>query len=337
MGIRGAIERKDAKAISGWIALRPLEGVPVVLEILVDNKVIGRVAADQFRPDVKAAGFGSGDHGFSFTFPPDMAPEKAASAEVRWAGTEIYLSKAEPAVDAVAPESPPAGAGSVFILGPARTGTSVTFLAMRIVLGLSGLGEGHVLPIFQRMLFNYYEYVKKFADGDGVLAGRLHVGALKPRMIDLIRQFYRDQFEGHPFIDKTPGLEALVGAPFVKEVFPAAKIIITTRNGVEVVESYRRKFNSTFEAACEEWARCAEQIALLRTTMPDVLFLDQNELRRFPEKAARRLADHLGRSDKTAALTEFFRTSREDVRSDAANWDVPLTLDNVGWDDREKL
>jgi hypothetical protein len=155
-------------------------------------------------------------------------------------------------------------------------------------------------------------------------------------MLPLIRRFYFDQFRGEPFIDKTPGLEALTGALFVKKVFPGAKIIITMRNGVEVVESYRRKFNVDFQAACVEWARCAEETAALRTKLSDALFLDQNEMRASPETSAQKIADHVGRPDKAGDLARFLRTHREDVLSDGGSWATPSTVETIGWTEEEK-
>lgn len=337
MRVRGALERKDARLVQGWLVVDAAGAEPQWIEIVSEGETIGKVAAADFREDVKAAGFGSGDCGFRFAFPPDFDPEKAAAAQVRLLGTELYLSRRE-AVSPVqaAAEAAKAGEGSVFILGPARSGTSVTFHAMREVFRLLGVGESHVMPIYQRMLFSFYQHVKKFAGDPGVLASRLAVDDLKAAMIAHIRRFYFDQFDGAPFVDKTPGLEALVGASFVRAVFPAATIIVTTRNGVEIVESYRRKFKASFEDACREWGQCAAQIAKLRVEMPDILFLDQNEMRMSPGSTAEKLADRLGRPDKASELADFLSLSRSDAPSDASTWDHPLTIDTAGWSEDEK-
>ena len=336
MKIRGSLERKDAEVIQGWLTVEPSERKHQILEVLVDGQPVGQVEANVFRPDVKEAGFGDGACGFVFRFPPDLDPAKAAEARVRLLATELYLSKhQEEAAAAKAPETPP-GTGSVFILGPARSGTSITFLALKSALKLPGLGEGHVLPIFQRMLFSYYQHTKQFAGQPGVLAARLQVATLEEHMIAFLRRFYFDQFGGERFIDKTPGLEALVGAPFVRQVFPGAKIIVMTRNGVEVVDSYRRKFGASFEDACKEFAQCARQTEALRSKMPDILFLDQNEMRAKPEAAAAKLASHVDLPETAVDIELFLRRSREDVLSDPRAWDLPLTPDTAGWTTEEK-
>jgi hypothetical protein len=335
MRIYGAIEKKDCQQIIGWLTIMPGETSPAVIEILVDGKAIGTAVAREPRPDVKAAGFGDGLCGFHFNLPPELAEARSATIEMRLQATEIYLTHSARAGDSKAPKCL-AGTGSVFVFGPARSGTSVMFLALRKVLDLSGLGESHVPQIFQRLLFQFYEYVAKFASREGVLAGRLPVDALEERLIAFLRQFYFDQYGGGPFVDKTPGLEALVGAPFLKKAFPGAKIIVMERDGIEVIESYRRKFAASFEDALKEWSSCAVEIAKLKIEMPEILFVSQNELRKNPDAVARTLAERLGRTDRAEDLAQFFRSSREDVLADKQAWEQGLTLERVNWTDEEK-
>src|SRR5437764_11834495 len=62
----------------------------------------------------------------------------------------------------------------VFILGPARSGTSITYYAMREIFGLPGDGESHVIPMFSRILHIFYTHQQSFRDAEmEVLAQRL--------------------------------------------------------------------------------------------------------------------------------------------------------------------
>ncbi|WP_298425905.1 sulfotransferase [Rhodoblastus sp.] len=334
MPIRGSVECKDAQVISGWIAVTPGDAPPRI-EIMVGGKAVGVVVASEPRPDVRAAGIGDGNCGFTFHMPPDIDPVLASSAQLRLVGTEIYLDRSRSS-----PESNPGGAlpgeGSVFILGAARSGTSVVLLAICNVLRLHGFGESHAPQIFQRMSFHFYQYVKQFVGDAGVLAARLPVAELEENLIVFLRRFYAQQFGDQPFVDKTPGAEAIVGAPFIKRAFPGAKIIVMERNGVEVIESYRRKFGASFDDALAEWSSCAGQIAKLKTTMPEILFLSQNELRIDPDTIARKIAEHLGRSEEAGRLADFFRSSRDDVLSGKEAWARAQTLADVDWSEAEK-
>jgi hypothetical protein len=68
--LRGNIDRITRDGwVSGWCAdpLRP--GAAVALSILVDGKPVGTTVANGFRPDLKQAGIGQGNHGFSYALP----------------------------------------------------------------------------------------------------------------------------------------------------------------------------------------------------------------------------------------------------------------------------
>ena len=328
MRIRGAIEKKTARNVNGWLAITEEPG-PITIEVLHVGKIIGKIEASELRPDVRQAGFGDGHSGIAFKMPPSLEDANPEDIELRLLGTEIYLSCRR----GEAPVEKPTlhGEGSVFILGPARSGTSVMFLALQKVLGLSGLGESHVPQIFQRMVFQFYEYVKSFAGNDGVLAHRLQVADFRGCLIRYLRQFYFEQFAGAPFVDKTPGLEALVGVPFLREAFPAAKIIVMERNGIETIESYRRKFGATFDEALKEWAECARESEKLRRTTPDILFLTQEQLQSNPEEISHQLSRYIEHGEKSGAFTEFFTNNYISVTRSADALRQRLTMETVGW------
>jgi hypothetical protein len=70
--LRGYIDRVRASCIVGWAQNIEAPEAPVCLDILADGKFIGRVLANVYRADLKAAGLGSGRHGFEFTPPQGM-------------------------------------------------------------------------------------------------------------------------------------------------------------------------------------------------------------------------------------------------------------------------
>jgi hypothetical protein len=108
------------------------------------------------------------------------------------------------------------------------------------------------------------------------------------------------------------------------------------RNGVETIESYRRKFKASFDDALKEWSQCARQAAKLKDNMPDVLFLSQNDLRNGPDAVAVKLAAFLERPECSINLTEFFRQSREDVTFAEDRWRHEMTVDNVDWSETQQ-
>jgi len=70
-GRRGKVELATPRLIAGW-AYSGADAGPVPLAVLVNGAVIGRMIADRYRPDLKAAGIGDGCHGFRFTLPREL-------------------------------------------------------------------------------------------------------------------------------------------------------------------------------------------------------------------------------------------------------------------------
>lgn len=219
---------------------------------------------------------------------------------------------------------------TVFVLGSPRSGTSITYYAMREVFGLPGKGEGHVLPVFQRVLHEHWKYAQDFAPRDGTLAQHLDHGGFRANIIEFVRAFYAARYPAGGFVDKTPGAEAILGAPLIRAAFPSARILLTRRTGIEVVQSYRRKFAAGFGDACRAWAACMTALQRTREAKVELLELDQFDYTNAPREAAAEIAAHLGSPDRAAALAGFLAERRTDQMS-GHDWRRRLTLDEVDW------
>lgn len=67
--LRGYIDHMSPDFCYGWACDTTTPNFPVCLDILVGGRLEGRVLANLHRPDVAAAGFGGGNHGFEFAIP----------------------------------------------------------------------------------------------------------------------------------------------------------------------------------------------------------------------------------------------------------------------------
>ena len=146
---------------------------------------------------------------------------------------------------------------------------------------------------------------------------------------------YSKAYEVDSFVDKTPGAEAILGCDLILGAFPDARIILTRRNGIEVVKSFQSKFGSSFEDACLAWNHCALASAQIRKTHPEVLEIDQYDLTNEPEETARKIANHLNQPEKANELAVFFSTRRVETLSDH-DWKRRLTLADVKWPEEAK-
>ncbi len=78
--LRGQVNGWQGSALRGWAQNPDRPEVPVCLEVLVGGKVAARTLANQFRQDLRAAGLGSGCHGFRVDLP---AGAEQQTVEVR--------------------------------------------------------------------------------------------------------------------------------------------------------------------------------------------------------------------------------------------------------------
>lgn len=223
----------------------------------------------------------------------------------------------------------------VFIVGSPRSGTSITYYAMQEVIGLPGYGESHVFPIFQRLIHEYYQYAQSFAGQTDIAASRLDTRLLKTSMFAHIHDLYARLYADGNWVDKTPGGEGIRGIPVILDAFPAAKIIIARRTGIETVNSIMKKFSVPFDDACTIWNVAAEETLRIRTLGINVLEVDQFDMTNDPARTGQRIAVALDRADKAGALAEFFSSRRTDQLSQH-NWTSRVTLDGTDWSDADK-
>jgi hypothetical protein len=223
----------------------------------------------------------------------------------------------------------------VFILGPARSGTSATYFAIREVFRLPGEGESHVIPAYQRAVHTFARYCEQFAKSDGILANRLNSQSFRADALEHLRAFYDGAFPDGSFVDKTPGAEAIMGAILIRDAFPKARIVITRRTGIEVVQSHRRKFSTDFAEACHAWSASMEAIKRVRPLQKDVLEMEHYDLANSPDRIAAQLAVYLGYQEAAQALATFLKGYRSDQYSDH-DWSNQLLLKNTGWTNQER-
>ncbi len=343
MRIKGKVELFTPTAVGGWLTAFGTPEDCVRLELLLDGISIAIAPADGFRPDVTAHGFGDGACQFGFTLAEPLTRAEAERLQLRIVGSDLILELprdlslfANPA-----PPEPPAAAIKpeplkVFIVGSPRSGTSVLLRAMQTVFGLAARGESHVIPAVARAVFQLNAYYDRFADASAdLLIHQLPVARIEAPMFEAIRAFYREIYEDQGFADKTPSDEAVHGAALIRRIFPDARLIVTRRNGIEVVDSYRRKFSAPFCDACKNWANMMQGLTLLRQECPDILEVDQFDIANAPSLTADRIAFHLARPDLAAPLAAFLAGNRED-RLSTHDWAHRLTLSDTDWTQEER-
>src|ERR1700721_1608609 len=81
--LRGEIDFVDFETIRGWAQDQSRPDHPVSLIVTDNDALIGNVLANCYRPDLEAAGIGSGRHAFDFSFPRTLSPFEQHVIRVR--------------------------------------------------------------------------------------------------------------------------------------------------------------------------------------------------------------------------------------------------------------
>jgi hypothetical protein len=82
--------------IAGWTQDTAHPELPVLLEVWLEDRLIGTVLACNFRVDLLAAGIGQGQAAFSFATPVKLRPEVLDTLRIRRAadGAELMMTGA---------------------------------------------------------------------------------------------------------------------------------------------------------------------------------------------------------------------------------------------------
>lgn len=95
MSLRGSVDSLDVEGASGWI-FDDDRGLPVVVQAMLDGRVIGDAPADLSRPDLASAGFGDGRCGFRIAFYDALDPEALPFVSIRPQGGDVELPRTNP-------------------------------------------------------------------------------------------------------------------------------------------------------------------------------------------------------------------------------------------------
>ncbi|MBY0330142.1 MAG: sulfotransferase [Acetobacteraceae bacterium] len=223
----------------------------------------------------------------------------------------------------------------VFVLGPARSGTSITYTCMRRVFRLPGRGESHVMPAFQDMIDAFHRYKAKKRPKGNIAFLSLDPARVEAHVHAFVREFYAGLYPGGAFIDKTPGPRAIHGIPVIRAIFPDARVVITKRGGIETVDSFRRKFNMPVGAASKTWTACMRAILWAQENCEDVHVVEQFDMANRTDEVAAALCAYLGQPEKTPQVARFLRENEKQASS-SHDRSRPLTLGDGAWSAEEK-
>jgi len=232
----------------------------------------------------------------------------------------------------------------VFVLGAARSGTSIVADMLRLGAGLPGSWEGHLFHVAYLLLgeverlwgtvgppFEHFARDRR-PDRDPERAVALFdVDELKR---DVLRHFdgLCLQAYGPRWLDKTPERHMLHACPMLMGAYPAARFLFVHRNGIRVVESRQITHpEMSFAEACADWAGITRDWLTHRRRLGSrFLPLAYEEVVAEPEATCRAIAGHVGLSeDDVPAMLDVMATRNISPTSDDPS--APRRLSDTAW------
>lgn len=211
----------------------------------------------------------------------------------------------------------------IFVVGPARSGTTIVGEAIRDGGGLPGFHEGFLFTtayLFLTAIDARWDLI-----GPGVEHFREDGRESRSSRRALVRFDY-DAFRAHvlrhfhelstaagetTWVDKTPDVYMLHAMPILASAYPRARIVFVRRNGIDVVRSRLRTHQEmAFEESCRDWATIMLGWMSLRDHLEGrAVEVEQRDVAVAPEEVARSLGAFLDfDDDQTAGIARAFAT-----------------------------
>ena len=305
----GHVDALTRVSVSGWAADDTDADRHLELRIEVNGREVGRLAAALPRRDLAALGrYGSGAHGFQFTFPAPLSAHQTHRIRVTFAdgglvpGGERVLERER---GIASPSDEPA---PILVTAPGRSGT--TYL-MSCLAASPQIAVAELVPYEVRLLSYYaaaYAVLTAPADtersthpdrleGDGFhigfnpFSGPQYAHAFKDRAVlaqfneswaparlgeavaEIVREYYRRLAQDKAKQDVRFFAEKNnnLHRPtrlFVRRVFPSMREVVIVRDPRDVLCSHMSYFESSQDKAFAQLSHSCRQLTNIRTHAP---------------------------------------------------------------------
>lgn len=345
MAVSGFVEYVGTDQVIGWAYDSRSPSARLEVSVRIGNEFYASGFADIARHDLLAAGIGDGKHGFEIDVrEANLSAEQAATLEIHAiSGVEVVeISRVHASAlvtdlksDADMPTSD-ATQFPLFILGPARSGTSAITLALLESGSYIGAGEGHLLPLAHNLLSVIDQYYRRAGPEESTALSRVSSDAFQKLTRRAFVRLASDLFPTPRWLDKTPTVEMVRAAVLMRELWPNARFIFMKRRVIENVLSRRRKFpDGTTESHYSDWAAVMSAWLAVRGELGSAaLEIDHWQLVLEPDEVADSIGTFLELTQTTAgSLAGYLRSSRPQQTDE--NFGGIYSLDHLGLDPQQ--
>jgi len=346
MAVTGFLEHADTKYVSGWAYDSSSPSARLEVIVRIGDKFYASGFADIARHDLLLAGMGDGKHGFAIDVSEaHFSPEQADALEVHAiSGVEVArIQRVQAAPELIFdlssdPHLPTSDASQfpVFILGPARSGTSAITLALLESGSYIGTGEGHLMPLAHELLSMIDEHYRRAGSDRRTALGRVSSDAFQKLVRRAFVKLATELFPMPRWLDKTPTVEMVRASALMQELWPNARFIFMKRRVIENLLSRQRKFpDGSTESHYSDWAAVMTAWLAVRDKLGGAaLEIDHRQLVVDPGEVATLIAAFLELEKPAAArFTDYLSQSRPEQTD--GNFGATYSIGHLGLDEPE--
>jgi hypothetical protein len=225
----------------------------------------------------------------------------------------------------------------IFIVGPARSGTSIMMRAMRVAFPAhKSCDEGHFLDLSWSLAKAVDEFLgatkSYYRDFPNMTVSRIDGDTLIRRLVETLVDENTRTLGSPVMIDKTHGPLMVRSLPLLRAVLPNSRAIMMKRRLNEFLRSANVKFPWwTPEERVEHWIATMQAWLEVKPQLRRYcLEIEHLDLVECPLKVGRALAAHFGLPHaRGAELAEFFRSHSIEKTPNGSY--APVALEELGF------
>ena len=228
----------------------------------------------------------------------------------------------------------------IFVIGSARSGTSIIAKAIKSGVDIPGCNEGHFLPLISFLMQEIEEYYQKkefLMAKKGFMIAHTNQNELEEGILKVFRGICDSLYKNEVWIDKTPDMGMIKATPYLLRVWSKSRFVFAKRRGIECINSRLKKFSHVpFETHCKIWKICMESWLAVRENLENhYIEIDQREISLNPELIAKKIGKFLFlNQEQTERINNIFSTNRPEFTggSEAAQ---AIEINETGWTEEQ--
>ena len=186
----------------------------------------------------------------------------------------------------------------IFVIGSARSGTSIIAKAIKLGTGIPGHNEGHFLPLvsfIMEEIQSYYNKRKFILDKKSYMISHTNCSELEDKILKVFRETCNSLYTSKVWIDKTPDIEMIKVSPYLLHIWSNSRFIYAKRRGIECINSRLKKFPQVpFKTHCIIWEACMNNWLKVKDSLNNqYIEIDQREIALEPQTTSKKIGNFL--------------------------------------------